>query len=123
MSDVDSTLLLQRLYNQSKRVEEYIEKIGLESGGPSGPAGGGGIEARIARLEATIEHIDSQVSDIKKDVSRQLWAGIAAVGVILGVFATGYFRIDDRLTEISDRIFETQIAAHQQAKQASPKGK
>ena len=36
-------------------------------GGQSGGTGGGGMEARVARLEADVSHIAGDVSDLKAD--------------------------------------------------------
>lgn len=86
------------------------------------PSGGdGGVEARLAKLEAIAEHINLQISDIKTDL-RELrnWA-LAAVLFILGSLATGYLRLSDRSDLINDKVSQVLLGVQQLADQAAKK--
>lgn len=49
----------------------------ISSTGGSG-SGGGGVEARIAKLEASVEHIQGDIGEIKHDYRHILYGGIGA---------------------------------------------
>ena len=80
MADVDATLLMQRV---SKRLDE-LEGSDFGGGGARGGSSGGGIEARIARLEAHLEHMQDDVKEIKGELKTLLWAGITGFAVTWG---------------------------------------
>lgn len=91
-----------------------------DGGNPGGIGSGGGggdmIEARIAALEVSVKHIDTQISDIKTDIrelrSGQSWllyGGTAALAFILMVFGWGYSRLADRSDSLSEKITQVQI--------------
>ena len=58
MSDVNNTLLMQRLSQQ-------LEKLKPKDDGDSG---GGNMEARIAKLESDVGHIKNDIKDVKIDM-------------------------------------------------------
>lgn len=68
MSDVDTTLLMQKVGAQL----EKLVQSGVHLGGPpptsAGGPGDGGMEARIAKLESDVSHIASDVGEIKTDI-------------------------------------------------------
>ena len=80
--------------------DEALMNVAERVGG-SGSSGGGGIEARVAKVEAAIEHIQSDISDIKSDIRdlrsetridfRLLFGAIIAVALgLAGVMAKGF---------------------------------
>jgi hypothetical protein len=71
------------------------------SGGSGGGNGGTGMDARVAKVEATIEHIQSDTSDIKENIRdlrrnatndfRILFAAIIGVAIgLAGLMAKGF---------------------------------
>lgn len=89
-------------------------------GTPSGraPTGGGtppGLDSRVAKVEATVEHIQEDIKEIKGDVRAvgkkvddhlKILAGmiIAAFLLLGGMIITGYLRITDKMETVNDRI-------------------
>ncbi|MCO5129770.1 MAG: hypothetical protein M9932_04305 [Xanthobacteraceae bacterium] len=81
------------------RAEQEKRLSGLRAGGGGGTSGG--MEARVAKLEATLEHIGREMSDIKVDVRtlrdnartdfRVLFGAIIAVALgLAGLLAKGF---------------------------------
>ena len=80
--------------------EEALSNVVEQISGRSGN-GGGGLEARIAKLEAAVEHIQSDVSDIKtglrqirgdmrSDFRWTLAAFGAGFAALLGILGAGF---------------------------------
>ena len=69
--------------------EEALSNVVERISGRSGN-GGGGLEARVAKLEAGVEHIQSDVSDIKTDL-RQIRSDMRSdFRWILVVYGAGF---------------------------------
>lgn len=53
-------------------------------------SGGGGYDARLAKLQSDVEHVQSDIKEIKTDI--RIFFGAAVVGGlgILGVMAKGF---------------------------------
>lgn len=99
---------------------DVVNFTGGASSGNS-PTGGGyppGIEARVAKVEATVEHIQRDTSDIKTDLRDLrkkvdthliILAGmiIAAFLMLGGMLVAGYLRISDRMDVVSNEARET----------------
>lgn len=93
MADIDHSGLEHWRSEQEKRVRA------LSGGGSGGTSGG--MEARVAKLEATLEHIGREMSDVKADVRtlrdnartdfRVLFGAIIAVALgLAGLLAKGF---------------------------------
>lgn len=92
---------------------------------------GGGLDSRVAKLEAAVEHIQSDVGEIKGDLRqirqdmrgdfRWTWAGMATMFVLLaGLAITGYLRLDDRLLSINNNISDLAISVAPKGGASSP---
>jgi len=68
---------------------------------PGGPGDNGGMEARVAKLEAAVEHIQRDISDLKTDVRglrgdarsdfRTLFGALIVVALgLAGIMAKGF---------------------------------
>jgi len=89
VSEIDNTLLLQKLSSRLSRLEQ------TQTGGL--PPDGGGMEPRVARLEAVTEAIDKRLSLIETDIRANgkkldthfyiTWGGIIALA---GIMAKGF---------------------------------
>lgn len=55
----------------------------VDFGGPSGPGGGGMLDARVARLESDVEHIRQDIADVKDSV-KVLTADTTDIKIRLG---------------------------------------
>jgi hypothetical protein len=59
----------------------------------SGNGGGGSMEARVARLEASVGHIQTDISDIKQDL-RNFRASVDQKFLwLLGAYGVGFFSL------------------------------
>lgn len=94
MSDVNSALLLQQL---AKDIQSLKENRGH---GPSTPEGGS-MEPRVAKLEAAVEFIQRDISEVKtdlRDIGKKLdlhfymnWGGLIAVALgLAALMAKGF---------------------------------
>ena len=55
-----------------------------------GSGGGGGLEARVAKLQSDVEHVQSDISEVKGDLRKLLGAGIVAALGLMAMMATGF---------------------------------
>ncbi len=62
--------------------------------------GGGGVEARIAKVESDVGHMISDSREVKGDLRSLIYAGVAAVVLILGVFWAGYILLDRKIAGV-----------------------
>lgn len=74
MTEINNTLLMQRLSAQLEALGEKGRHLS-DSGGSSG---GGSSDGRIGKLEASMEHVQLDIKEIKSDLRALLWAGAAA---------------------------------------------
>jgi hypothetical protein len=88
------------------KITERLDRLGdraprdpFDNGGSGGDDGG--MEARVAKLEATVEHIQRDLTDIKQDVReirssmstdfRLTWGGLIALALgLAGLMAKGF---------------------------------
>jgi hypothetical protein len=63
---VEPTPTLQKLRELEHRVAEIEREKGLKT--PGGDGTSGGMEPRIAKLEASVEHVQQDIRDIKSDI-------------------------------------------------------
>ncbi len=75
----DTTLL-------DSRIGKVLDDRGYK-GGP-GDSGGNNVEARIAKLEATVEHIQSDMRDVKEDVRDHRRDGERDFRILFGAIIT-----------------------------------
>jgi hypothetical protein len=80
LKDVDNTLLMQRLSAQLRDLEQR----GPHHHGVGSSGGGSSLEPRVAKLEAHVDHIRSDVGELRGDLKTLLWAGIAGFVVTWG---------------------------------------
>jgi hypothetical protein len=73
-----------------QKVEELQAQARSRGSEPPSSGGGGSLEARIAKVEASVEHIERDVTEIKADLRRLLTFGIGAVAVLCGLLAHGF---------------------------------
>ena len=89
----------------------------LQSGGGGGTSDG--MEARMAKVEAAVEHIQTGVYDLKNDVRelrtevrsnfwRLISTGAGSVVLIVGMLITGYFKLETKF-ESAQSAVETKI--------------
>ena len=57
---------------------------------PSGGGYGNGMEARIARLEAHVEHMGKEMTEVKKDLRQVLYVMLAGAVLLLTAFGWGF---------------------------------
>jgi hypothetical protein len=76
-----------------------------------GGLGGDGLESRIAKVEAAIEHIQTDIADIKKDIreTRGDWKilmGALAAGflILAGAGAGAFMNLNDKLYGMSEKL-------------------
>lgn len=55
-----------------------------------GSGGGGGLEARVAKLQSDVEHVQSDVREIKGDIRSLLIGGLVAALGLMGMMAKGF---------------------------------
>jgi chromosome segregation ATPase len=81
----------------------------------NGGGGGGDVEARLARLEADVKHIDSEISEIRldiRDIRQSLgkhhsdWMilmryGVACAAALLTFGAVAYVKLSDRIDTLA----------------------
>ncbi|MDQ4148304.1 MAG: hypothetical protein M3120_11665 [Pseudomonadota bacterium] len=58
------------------------------------------MEARIAKVESDVGHMISDSREVKGDLRSLIYAGVAAVVLILGVFWAGYILLDRKIAGI-----------------------
>jgi hypothetical protein len=100
------------------------------SRGPVTPGGGGGdIEVRLAALELRIQHIESDINEIKDDLkaisggeTRLLYAGIGAVAFLIVGGILSYLRLSDQSADISKQLMRVEytLGRSQEAAPAKP---
>jgi hypothetical protein len=85
--------------------------------GGIGGGNGGDMEARIAALEATVKHIDTQIADLKNDFrdqrsdhKAQFYTGLGAIAAIFGAIFFVFFRLSDRFDVVVDKISAMQLS-------------
>lgn len=84
-SEMDSKEVLPTETESTDKYLEFITQyIRSQSGLPPG-GGGGGMEARVAKLEASVEHIQTDIYDIKNDV-RDMRTILAEIKESIGNF-------------------------------------
>jgi hypothetical protein len=73
--------------------------------------GGSEMEVRITRLEGSVEHIRGDISEIKTDIhelrgdtQRLLWAGISAMGLIIGGAWMMYSKLSADINAVQDKL-------------------
>jgi hypothetical protein len=89
--------------------------------------GGDDMEPRIAKLEVSVDHINTDIADIKSDIrslrtetgnvlavvnaeSRRLFQwGVVAIAFILTALTIGYLRLSDQNTQIADKLSQLQV--------------
>lgn len=65
------------------------------------PGGGTGLEARVAKLEATVEHIREDVGEIKGDIRKLLYALIGGFLLLAGIVIGSHLRLADKIDRIA----------------------
>ena len=118
-----------------------MDQRGVRDNGNGGGSWGGGIEARLAKLESDVGHIQSDISDIKTDIrevrnsigkqtgdlhsgnTRILYTFGAGVVFLLGVFAWGYARLADQGDRVSSAVSDMRVAIQQVVDAVVPKRK
>lgn len=94
----------------TKLLDERIKRA-MDEQGASGGNGGDGLEPRLAKVEATIEHVQSDISEIKKDIRETrgdwkiLMGAIATTFVLLaGGGAAAYMNLGDKLFKMNENL-------------------
>ncbi|MBI2236077.1 MAG: hypothetical protein HYU60_03835 [Magnetospirillum sp.] len=105
MGEVDPNFLKAKLAEATKRVEQ------LESGGGGGHHGG--MEARIAKLEALTETAGKRLDRIEQDLRMVLAALALGFLTLAGMTITSYLKVSDRLEGLSANIESVKFMAAQ----------
>lgn len=78
----------------------------------------GGLAERVAKLEATAQHIKEGVDTLHSDVRSLLWGGIAGAVLLIGALISGWLVLNSRYEALSDRTLQT-LQAQMQAQTQS----
>lgn len=100
MPEFDPQFMRRRLDELARELLEGVEHKREPSGGAGGD-GTSGMEARVAKVEAAIEHIQTDISEIKGDIRslradartdfRTLFGAIIAAALgLAGLMAKGF---------------------------------
>jgi hypothetical protein len=98
MTDPDYQFMLRRFEQIAAEIKEGRRS---EFSGGAGGDGTSGMEARVAKVEASLEHIQTDISDVKGDIRslrdnartdfRLLFGAIIAVALgLAGLMAKGF---------------------------------
>ncbi len=55
-----------------------------------GSGGGGGLEARVAKLQSDVEHVQSDITEVKGDIRSLLIGGMVAALGLMAMVAKGF---------------------------------
>lgn len=111
VGETDNTIILQRLSRDiTALVERQRAEDGVRYNGGNGSGGGNQMEGRIASIEASQRATERQIGLLESDVRRQLWGGLAAVGIILGAIATSYIQLSSADAGILSKLGDVAVS-------------